>query len=96
MLDKEITDLQGDAHLRIDAADTIESVEEVRIDLLGRKGKLNEISKQFGKLSPEERAQLGRTLNDAKRQISNRESMKRKRFWKVSRCTRALIPNGWT
>ena len=51
-------------------------VDEVRIDLLGRKGKLNEISKQFGKLSPEERARLGKTLNAAKQDLESKINAK--------------------
>jgi phenylalanyl-tRNA synthetase alpha chain len=72
----DISKLVADAHVRIDAADTIDLVEAVRVDLLGRKGKLNEISKQFGKISPEERAQLGKTLNAAKQDLESKISQK--------------------
>jgi len=73
----DISKLVADTHIRIEVADTIELIDEVRVDLLGRKGKLNEISKQFGKLSPEERAHLGKTLNAAKQDLESKIDAKK-------------------
>ena len=61
----EISKLVEPALKKLETADTLELIDEIRVELLGRKGKLNEISKTFGKLSPEERAQLGKELNAA-------------------------------
>ncbi|MFL6415472.1 MAG: phenylalanine--tRNA ligase subunit alpha, partial [Bryobacteraceae bacterium] len=48
-----------------DAVST-EDLEETRIEALGRKGTLAQISKEFGKLPPEERARVGKLLNEVK------------------------------
>jgi phenylalanyl-tRNA synthetase alpha chain len=53
----------------LNASTTLDQVEAVRVDALGRKGKLAEISKEFGKLAPEERAQIGKVLNQVKQDL---------------------------
>jgi phenylalanyl-tRNA synthetase alpha chain len=44
-------------------------LEAVRIDALGRKGALAQVSKEMGKLAPEERARVGKLLNSAKQTL---------------------------
>ncbi|MEO8029108.1 MAG: phenylalanine--tRNA ligase subunit alpha [Bryobacteraceae bacterium] len=56
----------------IDAAASLEALEAVRVDALGRKGKLAEISKEFGKLTPDQRSSLGKLLNSAKQDLEAR------------------------
>jgi phenylalanyl-tRNA synthetase alpha chain len=57
------------AFAALEAAATLEQIEAVRVEYLGRKGKLTEISKSFGKLSPEERARAGKLLNTGKQEL---------------------------
>jgi phenylalanyl-tRNA synthetase alpha chain len=57
---------------QLNAAATLDQVEAVRVDALGRKGKLAEISKEFGKLAPEVRKQIGKTLNDVKQDLESK------------------------
>src|SRR5579883_10106 len=66
-----IEKLHQDALAQLASAATLEAVEAVRVEALGRKGKLAEISKQFGKLAPEERARLGKLLNTAKQELES-------------------------
>ena len=65
----ELARLQADALARIAAAETNEALEAVRIDVLGRKGALANVSKEFGKLTPDERARIGKDLNAAKQSL---------------------------
>jgi phenylalanyl-tRNA synthetase alpha chain len=51
MLDETIQELRVRSLARIAAADTVEALEAVRVDAVGRKGALAEISKGMGKLS---------------------------------------------
>ena len=44
-------------------ADTPEELEAVRVEVLGRKGALAEISKGMGKLVPDEKKRIGMLLN---------------------------------
>jgi len=66
MLEKQISEVQAAALVRIGAARSPEDLESVRVDVLGRKGALALISKEMGKLAPEERARTGKLLNQAK------------------------------
>jgi phenylalanyl-tRNA synthetase alpha chain len=60
------------ANEQLEHAVTIEEVEAIRVGALGRKGKLAEISKEFGKLSPEDRAALGKRLNTVKQELESK------------------------
>ena len=68
-LESVLNELEARARERIAAAATPEELEEVRVEVLGRKGALAQISKQFGKLAPEERARVGKLLNSVKESI---------------------------
>jgi phenylalanyl-tRNA synthetase alpha chain len=76
----ELQSLSHDALARIEAADTPEALEEVRVEVLGRKGKLAEISKAMGKLPPAERAETGKQLNLFKQKMETELEAKKARF----------------
>ena len=68
-IEQRISEVHSNALAQLASAATRDEVEAVRVDVLGRKGKLAEISKTFGKLAPEERAHAGKLLNAAKTDI---------------------------
>ncbi len=68
-LDEQIQKLASEAGARIGQAQDLDALEAVRVDVLGRKGSLAQISKEFGKLTPEERASAGKALNAAKQEL---------------------------
>ena len=70
-LDDQIQKLASDARARIDQAKDLEAMEMVRVDVLGRKGSLSQISKEFGKLTAEERSSAGKALNAAKLELES-------------------------
>jgi len=61
-----LADLTQAALARVAAAATAEDLEAIRVEVLGRKGTLAGLSKDFGKLTPQEPAQTGKGLNPAK------------------------------
>jgi phenylalanyl-tRNA synthetase alpha chain len=65
---------------RIQSAANAAELEAARIEALGRKGFLSNVSKEFGKLTPEERARAGKLLNDAKQAIEAALEERRTRF----------------
>jgi len=69
VLEDQIQQLQTDALARIRSAKDLDQLEAVRIEILGRKGPLSQFSKEFGKLTPEEKAAAGKALNAAKQAI---------------------------
>jgi len=54
---------------RILAAATADDLEAVRVEVLGRKGLLTQLSKDMGKLAAEERASRGKFINTAKQTL---------------------------
>ncbi len=76
----ELQSLSDDALRRIEASETPESLEAVRVEVLGRKGKLALVSKDMGKLSPTERAETGKQLNLIKQQLESALEAKKSRF----------------
>jgi len=79
-LDQQIRALESDALARILAAGDLEALEAIRIDALGRKGSLAQISKDFGKLTPEERAAAGKALNAAKQAVEGALEARKQAF----------------
>ncbi len=80
MLDESIQELAAGFLARIAAAESPEALEAVRIDAVGRKGALAEISKGMGKLSPEERKRIGQVLNAAKQQLESALDVRKQEF----------------
>ena len=70
-LDDQIQKVASETRARIEQAKDMDGLEAVRIDVLGRKGSLSQFSKEFGKLSPEERANAGKALNAAKQELES-------------------------
>jgi phenylalanyl-tRNA synthetase alpha chain len=62
-------DLVDSALARIQAAATAEELEVVRVEVLGRKGVLTQLSKDMGKLPAAERASRGKFINTAKQTL---------------------------
>ena len=61
--------IKQNALAALDAADTPAALEELRIQLLGKKGELTAVLKQMGKLSPEERPIMGQLANTVRAEI---------------------------
>jgi len=71
-LEETIATLRAGALSELEQASTLEAVEAVRVDALGRKGQLAEISRQFGRIDADERARLGKLLNAAKQELESK------------------------
>ena len=71
MLEQQLRDLESAALARVQAAASPQDLELVRIEILGRKGSLTQISRDMGKLSAEERPRSGKLLNATKQKIES-------------------------
>jgi phenylalanyl-tRNA synthetase alpha chain len=80
VLEDQIKELQDAASKRIQGAETWEALEAVRVDVLGRKGSLAQFSKDFGKLSAEERSAAGKALNGAKQALEGAFEERKRAF----------------
>ena len=61
--------IREEAIKAISEADAENTIEELRVRYLGKKGELTAILKQMGSLSPEERPILGQLANDVRKEI---------------------------
>jgi phenylalanyl-tRNA synthetase alpha chain len=71
MLETTLAQLEASALERIRSAATAEELEAARVEALGRKGALAQVSKDLGKLAPEDRAAAGKRLNAAKQALES-------------------------
>jgi len=78
VIENQIAELQSAALARIEAAQNLDALEAVRVDVLGRKGALSQIN--VGKLAPEERGAAGKALNAAKRTLEAALEAKKEAF----------------
>ncbi len=72
-----LTEILNEAKERLGIAATIADAEEVRVRLLGKKGRLTEILRSMGSLDPEERRTLGQAANSVRAEI---EALLEERF----------------
>jgi phenylalanyl-tRNA synthetase alpha chain len=71
VIENQIAQLESATLARIHAAENLDELESIRVDVLGRKGSLAQFSKEFGKLTPEERSSAGKALNAAKQSLES-------------------------
>ena len=69
MIETQLSEMAAATEARIAAVTTAEELEAIRVEVLGRKGRLAEVSKDMGKLSPEQRGVVGKLLNAAKQTL---------------------------
>ena len=65
----QLNKILEDAKAKLKEVDTQAQVDEVRVRVLGKKGKLTEILRGMGKLSPEERKSTGQMANAVRSEI---------------------------
>src|SRR5437763_13472420 len=93
MLESKLSELESSTLERIAAADAPEHLEGVRVDVLGRKGSLAQISKEMGKIAPEERARAGKLLNHVKEKLETALEAKKTQFAEIE--LRARLDAEW-
>ena len=93
MLESTLTNLESRARALIEAAGTPTELEAVRVEVLGRKGALAEISKDLARLEPEERALIGRLLNSVKQTLETALESKKAQF--AEEALRARLDSEW-
>ncbi|MGI5826122.1 MAG: phenylalanine--tRNA ligase subunit alpha [Patescibacteria group bacterium] len=69
MLKDQISNLKNEAVGQVLEAQNLEELEEIRTKFLGRSGKINELTREIPNLPPEEKAIIGKLLNETKKTI---------------------------
>jgi phenylalanyl-tRNA synthetase alpha chain len=83
MVEAQLEELRRATLAAFASAVSLEELEEARVEALGRKGTLAQISKEFGKLAPDGRARLGKLLNSVKDDLETAYQDKKSRFDKA-------------
>ena len=71
-----ITKLRQDFDSLLESASDPKQLEQIRIDFLGKKGKLPALMKELRNVSPEEKPQLGKDINLLKQHVENKINSK--------------------
>ena len=69
---QEIEQLQASAFTAIEAVNDLTALQAIRVDFLGKKGRLTELLKQVVNLSAAEKPLIGQVVNQVKRDINDR------------------------
>src|SRR5438445_13689464 len=93
MLEARLSELRASALAGIAAASSPEDLERVRVDVLGRKGTLAQISKEMGKVAPEQRGAVGKLLNAVKQELEAALEAKESQF--ADTALRARLDAEW-
>ncbi len=67
----QIDSLKADISAQIDAADSMNALEDVRVGALGKKGSVSGLMKGLGGMSPDERKVMGPALNGLKTEVAD-------------------------
>ena len=69
---ERLLELQTEAITRIEAAESLKDLQDVKVAYLGKKGRITEVLRGMGKLSAEERPLIGQMANDVRAAIADK------------------------
>lgn len=76
-LEAQLETLRSDAEKAIATAENLESLEELRVAYLGKKGQVSKVLGGMGKLDPSDRPRIGALANEVKEAVQNHLDQKR-------------------
>jgi phenylalanyl-tRNA synthetase alpha chain len=76
-MQQELNQLVTEAEQAIATAADLQALDQVRVDFLGKKGRITERMKALGQLSAEERPKAGQAINQAKQAVQQAIEMRR-------------------
>ena len=69
--------LTSEALELVKSSDALPSLDEVRVNYLGKKGKITALLKELGKLDPQDRPEAGAKINQAKQQVQEQINIRK-------------------
>ncbi len=76
-IETQLATLREEATKAIAAADTLEQLEQLRVNYLGKKGQLSQVLRGMGKLAAEDRPRIGAIANEVKEALQEKLEHKR-------------------
>jgi phenylalanyl-tRNA synthetase alpha chain len=71
IMKEQIQKISLDSREKISRCATIDEIENLRVQILGRKGELTQILRTLGNMSPEERSEIGKLSNEIKAELES-------------------------
>ena len=71
-MEQKLKDLQTEALAKIDQAEDLKALNEIRVAYLGKKGPITEVLRGMGQLSADERPKMGALANEVRESISQK------------------------
>ena len=68
---KNIEEIIDSLNNKIKTIDNVNGLNDLRVEYLGKKGFINELTRELGSLSIEEKKEFGKKLNDVKNEVNN-------------------------
>lgn len=81
-MEARLKELQAEALVKVDQAEDLKGLNDIRVAYLGKKGPITEVLRGMGKLSAEERPIIGQLANDVRAAIQEKLEEKQERFEK--------------
>lgn len=81
-MEARLKELQAEALLKVEQAEDLKALNDIRVAYLGKKGPITEVLRGMGKLSAEERPVIGQLANDVRAAIQEKLEEKQERFEK--------------
>lgn len=72
MLKESLLQMKDEVVMRIDSATSVDEVDKIRVEFLGKKGKITEVLKGLKDLSVDEKKEVGKLANDVKIELEDR------------------------
>ncbi|MGS0730208.1 phenylalanine--tRNA ligase subunit alpha, partial [Shewanella sp. 0m-11] len=72
----QLTEIVEQALAAIEGATDLKALDDLRVDYLGKKGKITDMMKMMGKLPPEEKPAFGQAVNQAKQAVQQQLSIR--------------------
>lgn len=82
-MEARLKELQAEALAKVEQAEDLKALNEIRVAYLGKKGPITEVLRGMGKLSAEERPVIGQLANDIRAAIQEKLEEKQERFEKL-------------
>ena len=70
-MNKEVEKIKKEALTKLEKANDLKTLNDLRVEYLGKKGPIAELTSHMKELSPEEKKDFGKLLNDLKQEINN-------------------------
>ena len=90
-MQKQLKTILEEVRSQINEAAAPESVEEIRVKVLGKKGRLTEILRSMGSLNADERKEVGKLANEVRSEIEAILDNKRKDLKEIQKKERLFL-----